>query len=60
MKIWLRQSDALPVKMESRAGDWSIVINWRNYRRNPKLAASLFAVPKGFRIRDGQPPRSMP
>jgi hypothetical protein len=59
VKIWLRQSDALPVKMESRAGDWSFIVNWHNYRRNPRLAAPLFAVPKGFRIRDGQPPHSM-
>jgi hypothetical protein len=59
MKLWLRRADALPLRLETRSGDWKITVNWRHYVRNPKLAASLFAVPKGYRIRDAEPPRSM-
>lgn len=58
VKLWLRQKDALPVKMESQSGNWKVSVYWRNYRRNPKLPASLFQVPKDFRIRESQPPRA--
>lgn len=57
-KIWLRRSDALPVKMESRSGGLKFAVKWRNYHRGVPLAASLFAVPKGYKIREGAPPRS--
>lgn len=58
MKIWLRRSDALPMRLQTRSGNWNVTISWSNYRRNLSLAAALFSVPKGFRIRDAQPPRS--
>jgi hypothetical protein len=59
MKIWLRRTDALPLRLESHSGDWKINVSWRNYVRHPKLAASLFTVPENYRIRDIEPPRSM-
>jgi hypothetical protein len=52
VRLWLRRSDALPVKLESSASGWKVVATWNNYQRNPKLSSSLFEVPKGFRIRD--------
>jgi hypothetical protein len=58
MKLWLRRADALPLRLETRSGEWNIVIKWSRYVRQPKLAASLFTVPKNYHIRDGQPQRA--
>ena len=54
IKMWLRQSDALPLRAQTSEGGAQITVNWKNYRRGATLAASLFAVPKNYRIRDGQ------
>jgi hypothetical protein len=54
IKLWLRQSDALPLRAQTNADDAQVTVNWKNYRRGQALAPSLFAVPKNYRIRDGQ------
>ena len=59
VKLWLRRSDSLPVRLESSASGAKITLNWSNYRRGTSLSPSLFAIPKGYKIRDGQPPRAM-
>jgi hypothetical protein len=58
VKIWLRRADALPLRLETRSDGWKIVMNWSHYVRHPKLSASLFAVPKQYHIREGEPPRA--
>ncbi len=58
-KIWLRRSDSLPLRMETTAGGAKVTINWSNYRRAAPLLSSLFAVPKGYKIRDGRAPNSI-
>lgn len=59
-KVWLRRSDALPLRLEASGGQMKIVASWRNYAR-PNLPASLFAAPQGFRVRSltGNPPFSV-
>lgn len=54
VKVWLRQSDALPLRAQTEAGGAQITLNWKNYRRGHALPSSLFVVPKNYRIRDGQ------
>lgn len=57
VRLWLRQSDALPLRMETIANGTTLTVNWKNYRRGHTLPTSLFAVPKTYQIRDGQSPR---
>lgn len=59
VKIWLRRSDSLPLRLESTAGGAKVTLNWSNYRRGAALSPSLFAVPKGFKIREGRAPNAM-
>ena len=59
MKLWIRQSDGLPMRLETDEAGMKITLNWKNYRRGHALAPSLFAVPKDYRIRDGRPPRNL-
>lgn len=54
IKMWLRQSDALPVRAQTKNGGAQVTVNWKNYRRGGALSAALFSVPKNYRIRDGQ------
>jgi hypothetical protein len=54
MKLWLRQSDALPLRAQTETSGAQIIVNWKNYRRGHMLSPSLFVVPKNYRIRDGQ------
>ncbi len=58
-KVWLRRSDSLPLRLEAGGGQLKIVASWRNYAR-PKLPATLFGAPQGYRIRNltGSPPFS--
>ena len=58
IKFWLRQSDALPVRMESTEDGIKAIVLWTDYRRDG-VASSLMAVPKNYRIRDGRPPRTL-
>lgn len=58
IKFWLRRSDALPLRMESTEDGIKAIVLWTNYRRGG-VAASLMAVPKDYRIRDGRPPRNL-
>jgi hypothetical protein len=58
IKFWLRRSDALPVRMESIEDGIKAVVLWKDYRRGT-VTASLMAVPKNYRIRDGRPPRTL-
>lgn len=59
VKLWLRRADSLPMRLESSAGGAKVTINWSNYRRGLALSPSLFAVPKGYKVREGQAPRMM-
>jgi hypothetical protein len=54
IKLWLRQSDALPLRAQTETSGAQITMNWKNYRRGHALSSSLFTVPKDYRIRDGQ------
>ncbi len=54
IKLWLRQSDALPLRAQTDTGGAQVTVNWKNYQRGHELSASLFAVPKNYRIRNGQ------
>jgi hypothetical protein len=54
MKLWLRRSDALPLRAQTETGGAQVTVNWKNYRRGHTFSSSLFAVPKNYRIRDGQ------
>lgn len=51
-KVWLRRSDSLPLRLESRGGQLQVSASWRDYAHPKNLSASLFAVPKGFRVRE--------
>lgn len=59
VKLWLRRSDSLPLRMESSADGVKILLNWSNYRRGQKLSPALFSVPKGYKIRESQAPRAI-
>lgn len=52
VKAWLRRSDALPLRMEMTSSRLNAVASWSNYQRGHNLAASLFSVPSGYRVRD--------
>jgi hypothetical protein len=58
VKIWLRHSDALPLRMDSMSGGWRFSIKWSHFVRNSTLAPSLFEVPPGYHIREGRAPQS--
>lgn len=60
IKVWLRRTDSLPARVEQTGGQLQVVASWRDYARPKNLAASLFAVPKGFKVRPvtGRPPFS--
>ena len=60
VKLWLRRSDSLPLRLETSASGMKIAVSWKNYRRGQVLSPSLFAVPKDYRIREGQPPSQTP
>ena len=59
-KVWLRKSDSLPLRLEASGNQIQIIASWRDYARPQNLAASLFSVPKGFKVRQiaGRPPFS--
>ena len=59
LKIWLRRSDSLPLRLESSASGAKVTLVWSNYQRGAALSSALFAVPKGFRIREGRAPSPM-
>jgi hypothetical protein len=48
---WLRQSDALPVRLEIKSKQLTATANWRDYQKISALPSSQFAPPAGFRIR---------
>jgi hypothetical protein len=54
IKAWLRRTDALPVRVETRSKGLNSVVTWSNYRRNAALAENLFQVPAGYNIRESQ------
>jgi hypothetical protein len=54
VKAWLRRSDALPVRMESRSSGLSALIKWTNYSRDNAMSDSLFRVPADYNIREAQ------
>lgn len=51
-KVWLRRSDSLPLRLESRGGQFEVTASWRDYARPQNLSASLFAAPQGFKVRE--------
>jgi hypothetical protein len=51
-KAWLRRADALPLRFELTAPKLTGVASWSNYQKGRALPASMFAVPKGYRIID--------
>lgn len=51
-KVWLRRSDSLPLRLESKGGGIQVSASWRDYARPKNLSASLFVAPKGFRVRE--------
>ena len=55
VKAFLRRSDALPARVEIDSKNFSAVASWRDYRKPQSLSQALFAIPTGFRIREGQP-----
>ena len=59
VKIWLRRSDSLPLRLESSAAGAKVTLNWSNYQRVASLSSSLFAVPKCFKIREGRAPAAI-
>jgi hypothetical protein len=54
VKAWLRRSDALPLRLESRSKGLSSVVSWTNYRRDIMLPDALFKVPVGYNVREAQ------
>ncbi len=58
VKAFLRRSDALPVRVEIDSKNFSAIASWRNYQKPSSLSPTLFAVPPGFRIREGAPGES--
>jgi hypothetical protein len=52
VKAWLRQSDALPARLELASRKLTVVASWRNYQHGRPLANALFAVPAGYHLRD--------
>jgi hypothetical protein len=60
LKVWLRSSDSLPLRLETSGTQFQIVASWRDYARPKNLPASLFKAPQGYRVREaqGQPPFS--
>ncbi|RYG70011.1 hypothetical protein EON80_08705 [bacterium] len=60
VKVWLRSSDSLPLRLETSGSQYKIVASWRDYARPKNLPAALFKAPTGFRVREaqGEPPFS--
>lgn len=54
VKAWLRQSDALPARLELTSKKLTVVASWRNYQRGHALANSLFTVPAGYHVRESR------
>jgi hypothetical protein len=54
VKAWLRRSDALPLRLESRSKGLSSVVSWTNYQRDIVLPETLFKVPVGYNVREAQ------
>lgn len=52
VKAWLRQSDALPARLELASRKLTVVASWRNYQHGRPIANALFAVPAGYHLRD--------
>jgi len=57
VKLWLRRADSLPLRMEMNSDGVKATLNWSNYKKGKTLSPSLFAVPKGYKVREGQAPR---
>lgn len=55
VKAFLRRSDALPARVEIDSKNFSAIASWRDYQKPASLSAALFAIPKGYKIREGQP-----
>ncbi len=53
-KAWLRRTDALPLRAEVQWKNLAVTASWRDYRRARALSSALFAVPRGYKIREGQ------
>lgn len=60
LKVWLRRTDSLPLRLETSGSEYQIVASWRDYARPNNLPAALFKAPVGFRVRQaqGEPPFS--
>lgn len=53
VKAFLRRSDALPTRVEVSSKNFSAIASWSNYQKPRALSPALFAVPAGFKIREG-------
>lgn len=49
-KAWLRRSDSLPMRFELDGPKLRATASWKNYQIGRVLPATLFAVPKDYRI----------
>lgn len=49
-KAWLRRSDSLPVRFELNGPTLKATASWKNYKIGSALPATLFTVPKNYRI----------
>ena len=60
-KAYLRQSDALPLKLEAEGKGLKVSATWSNYARPKDLPAALFRAPQNYKIRDSKsaPPMGM-
>ena len=60
-RAYLRQSDALPLKLEATGKGLKVLALWSNYARPKDLSAALFRAPVGYKIRDARsaPPLAM-
>lgn len=58
LKAWLRHSDSLPLRLEAGSRRMKVVAVWSGYAHTSS-PASLFALPRGYAIREAAgPPRS--
>ena len=60
VRAWLRRSDSLPVRLEATNGGLRVVASWSHYAKLASVAASQFAPPKGFSIRESPNPPILP
>ena len=49
-KAWLRRSDSLPLRFEMNGPKLKAAASWKNYQIGRVLPATLFTVPKNYRI----------